>query len=77
MKTKQCETCKNEACSFKPYTCNGETRCANYRKGSQIDYLKRYQAWRTGKDERTMAEAKLSPCETTKTIDWAIKELSR
>ncbi len=42
-----------------------------------LDYLKRYQAWRTGKDERTMEEADLSPAETTKAIDWAIKELSK
>lgn len=33
------------------------------------EYLRRYQDWRTGKDERTMTEAGIDPKELTKAIN--------
>lgn len=40
-----------------------------------LNTLRRFQAWRTGKDERTMDEAGIVPAQITQAIDWAIKEL--
>lgn len=37
-----------------------------------LEYTKRFQAWRTGKDERTMDEAGLQPANITKAIDTLI-----
>ncbi len=42
-----------------------------------VEYLKRYQAWRTGEDDRTMDEAGISPAELTAAINTAIEELER
>ncbi len=44
---------------------------------NHLEYLKRYQLWRTGVDERTMVEADICPREITEAIDWAIKELEK
>ncbi len=40
-----------------------------------IDYLKRFQAWRTGEDERTMDEAGITPREVTKALNLVINTL--
>lgn len=42
-----------------------------------VQYLKRYQAWRTGEDDRTMDEAGINPSELTAAINVAIEELER
>lgn len=42
-----------------------------------VQYLKRYQAWRTGEDYRTMDEAGINPSELTAAINVAIEELER
>lgn len=34
-----------------------------------IAYLRRFQAWRTGKDDRTMQEAELTPLRITQAMD--------
>ena len=40
-----------------------------------LDYLKRYQSWRRGEDERTMSEAGMHPAEIGRAIDAAIEEI--
>lgn len=42
-----------------------------------LNYLCRYQMWRTGQDERTMDEAGLTPRGITEAIDKAVAEISR
>jgi hypothetical protein len=42
-----------------------------------LDYLKWFQDWRTGKDEREMYEAGITPEKTTKVIDDIIKYLEK
>ena len=42
-----------------------------------LDYLKRFQAWRTGEDEREMYAACITPEKTTKVIDDIIKYLEK
>jgi hypothetical protein len=38
-----------------------------------IEYLKKYQAWRRGEDERSMEEADIKPKELVEKLDEAIK----
>lgn len=40
---------------------------------TQILTLRKYQAWRTGEDERTMDEAGIVPAEITSALDAVIK----
>lgn len=47
------------------------------RIDDHLSVLRRYNAWRTGEDERTMEEAGLSPGEITKAIRDAIAEIKK
>lgn len=40
-----------------------------------LDILRQYQAWRTGKNERPLAEQDFSPQELTMAIDALIREV--
>ena len=40
-----------------------------------IDELIKYQAWRTGKIDKSLDEIGLTPAKVTACIDWAIKSL--
>jgi len=42
-----------------------------------LEYLRRYNAWRTGEDDRTMVEAGISPGDLTRAINLAISEIER
>ena len=45
--------------------------------GYMLNTLIKYQKWRTGKDERTLDEAWLTPQSITLAIDWAIEQLDK
>ena len=47
------------------------------RIDDHLSVLRRYNAWRTGEDERTMEEAGLSPGEITKAIRDGIAEIKK
>ncbi len=47
------------------------------RHEDHLDVLIRYNAWRTGDDERTMEEAGISPGEITKAIRDAMAEIKK
>jgi len=56
--------------------------CTNIKKGGNkmqeiISYLKRFQAWRTGEDERDLYEAGLTPEKTTEAINKAIEYIEK
>ena len=42
-----------------------------------LDILRQYQAWRTGQDERPLAEQGFSPQELTRAIDALISEVEK
>lgn len=44
---------------------------------NHIEYLKRYQSWRTGELDMTMDEAGISPAELTNAINKAIADAER
>lgn len=44
-------------------------RCHGNRWNTAIEYLKRYQAWRTGEDDRTLDEAGITPRGITEALN--------